>query len=470
MLTGLNEVRRAAELHWACVAATTGLAAWLILVRQQLRGQAIERRQERRIREEIEAYAYLDARPKSDGDLGELARRVCQVVSDKSHFRRVAMLARDADGRLYVAGSVGMEDKIIAGLSDWAGTLTEPENKAGEADRGLRRALGHGIDLGRKSLAVVLGAKDGEVGHTRAIVVPVGTTADRRLVGALVVCAEWMLSVRRRRVEEALAPLETLAVKLGRSMENAVLADRLLRAEKLAGLGLLAGGMAHALNNPLTAVLGFAELIAETAEQPGVQEDAETIRREAQRMRETVESLLNFWRPSVNRDEDVAMTALVRELASACESKLAARGVQLLIQADDQAPPVRGNGDRLRQVLEHLLNNAAQAIASKGRNDAGSEHSIRVTVSHDVRAVQVIVSDTGPGFREPGRVFDPFYTTREPGEGSGLGLSICYGIVREHGGEISAFNLHPRGAAVVVELPVGNFLAQGGEGGAQDAA
>ena len=82
-------------------------------------------------------------------------------------------------------------------------------------------------------------------------------------------------------------------------------------------------------------------------------------------------------------------------------------------------------------------------------------------MSHDARALHVIVSDTGTGFRDPARVFDPFYTTKGPEQGAGMGLSICYGVVREHGGEISAFNLHPHGAAVVVELPVGG----GGERG-----
>jgi C4-dicarboxylate-specific signal transduction histidine kinase len=115
---------------------------------------------------------------------------------------------------------------------------------------------------------------------------------------------------------------------------------------------------------------------------------------------------------------------------------------------------VRGSKERLRQVLEHLLNNAAQAIATARPREEGEEHAIRVTLSQDAQAVHVIVSDTGPGFREPGRVFDPFYTTKGPEQGAGLGLSICYGIVREHGGEISAFNLHPHGAAVLVELPV----------------
>ncbi len=109
--------------------------------------------------------------------------------------------------------------------------------------------------------------------------------------------------------------------------------------------------------------------------------------------------------------------------------------------------------------MEHLLNNAAQAIASSVRS-ATADDEIRISVSHDECSVHLIVSDTGPGFEQPARVFDPFYTTQEVGEGSGMGLSVCYGIVREHGGEISAFNLHPHGAAVVVELPVGSVMQE----------
>jgi signal transduction histidine kinase len=241
-------------------------------------------------------------------------------------------------------------------------------------------------------------------------------------------------------------------------MENAELAERFLRAEKLAGLGMLAGGVAHSLNNPLTAVLGFAELIQETAEEPRVRKDAGTILEEAKRMRETVQRLIDFWRPPVQREEAVDVRSLVGDLANACEARLTGRGVNLIVQVGDEVPGIRGNRERLRQMLEHLLNNAAQAIGSSGA--APDEDAIRLTVSHDARAVQIIVSDTGPGFHEPGRVFDLFYTTQAPGKGDGLGLSICYGIVREHGGEISAFNLHPRGAAIVVELPVGEVLRQ----------
>jgi signal transduction histidine kinase len=245
--------------------------------------------------------------------------------------------------------------------------------------------------------------------------------------------------------------MEALAFKVEHAMENAALSERLLRAEKLAGLGLMAGGMAHALNNPLTAVLGFAELIAATTSEERVKEDAGIIVREALRMRQTVETLREFWRPALRSEERVDVTGLMRDLAAACAEKLENRGVRLVVQAREGLTAVRGNRDRLRQMMEHLLNNAAQALGGAGGATAGEEQVIRVSVSvsgsADGERVHLVISDTGPGFAQPGRVF-------EPCDSLGLGLSVCYGIVHEHGGEISAFNLHPHGAAVAVELPV----------------
>jgi C4-dicarboxylate-specific signal transduction histidine kinase len=244
-------------------------------------------------------------------------------------------------------------------------------------------------------------------------------------------------------------------------MENEAMAVQLVRAEKLAGLGQLAGGVAHALNNPLTAVLGFAELIGETATESRVRLDARTIVVEALKMKATVGRLVEFWQPVVRADETVDVMAMLRELETACAGKLAERGVRLEIVAADGAPAVSGGKARLREVMEHLLNNSAQAIAGfRALEDDEGEHRIRVTVSFDERALHLIVSDTGPGFKEPAKVFDPFYTTRGPEAGAGMGLSVCYGIVREDGGEISAFNLHPHGAAVVVELPVRRVLIE----------
>jgi signal transduction histidine kinase len=224
------------------------------------------------------------------------------------------------------------------------------------------------------------------------------------MLGALAVGADDVMGVRRSALKKALEPLEALALKMERVLENAVLAERLMRAERLAGLGLLAEGMAHALNNPLTAVLGFAELISATTVEERVKEDAEIIVRQAQRMRQTVETLLEFWRPAAQSEAAVNVRELVRELADGCTEKLAGRGVRLVVQAGDEPVVVRGNEGRLRPMMEHLLNNAAQALAGVMESE---ERVIRISLGRDGdrngAIVHLIVSDTGPGFREPGR-------------------------------------------------------------------
>lgn len=472
-------------LHGVCLSALGGMLAalWALWRRQKMHAEA--GRRERAIWEELEAYARLDATLGTGGDVRPLARRVCKVVVEKSRFCRVAMMVRDAEGKLFVAGSLGMDDLTVESLREWGVGVIRQERGLGAAGPVKVSAKER---MGAGSFSMMLGASDEFEGmgfgadglmtarDCRQIIVTMLRGTAGSVLGALVVGME--APVKAQVVGAALAPLEALAVKLARTIENASLAERLLRSEKLAGLGQLAGGVAHELNNPLTAVLGFAELIRETAEDSRVREDADTIIREALRMKETVESLLNFWRPVTQLDEPVEVEGLLAELARDCAATLGERGVRLVVETGEGIPAVRGNRDRLRQVLEHLLNNAAQAIAAgkerrrsgdgprvgtaqmrgtalpRGADSGDLVPTIRVTVSHDGQTMHLIVSDTGPGFREPARAFDPFYTTRQPGEGAGLGLSICYGIVREHGGEISAFNLHPHGAAVVVELPV----------------
>jgi signal transduction histidine kinase len=468
-----------------------GAYAWSMW--RRARAHAAERARERRMREELEAYVRLDA-TLAQGVPGRvdpmqaaksLAMRVCRTVAEKSSFRRVMMLLRNAEGRLRCVGSIGVDDLTLAAVERWAEQVVKTEMEGGPARSAL---LGRG---GAKSVPIGLGEWDQfdrEVSSwemsgkkerrrwRRAIVLPVRTGAvpgngaggAGKLVGAIVVCSDGLAvpatdeAGGKVAVDRLLSPLETLAGRLGRAMENEALAERLLRAEKLAGLGQLAGGVAHVLNNPLTAVLGYAELIAETSSEPRVREDAQTIAAQAMKMRETVQRLIEFWRPASSADEPLDVEALIREEAEGHRAKLLARGVALEVlthgpgaeAGDFKRPAVRGCRDRLRQVVEHLLNNAAQAIAQAAQQD-DEGHSIRVSVSQDEHMLHVIVSDTGTGFQDPGRAFDPFYTTKDPVEGAGLGLSICYGIVREHGGEIAAFNLHPRGAAVVVDLPLG---------------
>ncbi len=467
--------------HWVCLLAMAGLAgSWWMMWRQR-EMQAAERWRERQLREELEAYARLNSSLLDESVAGAarrldsaeaqraLARQVCRTIAEKSVFPRVAMLMRNAEGRLLCVGSVGVDDVTIGKLHGWSEKVMTEERQGGPP-KSIRAGvssftipIGEWAEFDRELSDWEMAGRRERRKWRRAIVAPIRAGAGR-LMGALVVCADGARGNGRRRrhvpggLERAVGPIEALTRKLARELENDVLRERLLRAEKLAGLGQLAGGVAHALNNPLTAVLGFGELIVETSSEPRVRKDAETIVLEALKMKETVEKLVEFWRPAPLADEVVRVVKIVESLAEVCRDKLAARGVKLEVEAQAEVPIVRGSRDRLRQVMEHLLNNAAQAIAKARPREEGEEHAIRVTISYDQRVLHVIVSDTGPGFREPARVFDPFYTTKGPEQGAGMGLSICYGVVREHGGEISAFNLHPHGAAVVVELPVGRVM------------
>ncbi len=325
-------------LHWGCIVGILGLGGAVLLMGHQRRIHEAQRRQDRRIREEFDAYAHFDARLREEDDVRGLARRVCRLVTKKSAFQRVAMLVHDGEGHMYVASSVGMEEPLIDALHEWGERVMDLMDKIEPTDiDGMQLAnRGMGIRVGTKSFAVVLGKQPADAGCGRAIMIPFWTTRGQ-ISGALAVCADRLMTVRRQAVEEVIPPLEALAVKLGRGIENAVQAEGHLQAEKLTGLALLASGVAHALNNPLTTVLGFSELIAETTNEPRIQADAEMIAQEARRMRETVQNLLNFGRPGAQIHEPVEIATLVRELATECEGKLESRGVRLVLQAEGDA-------------------------------------------------------------------------------------------------------------------------------------
>lgn len=426
-------------LHWGCIVGLTSLTAALILVGNQQRIHNRERLRDKRFCEEFEAYARLDARMRNE-DARSWAKRICRLVAKKSVFLRMAMLMQDAEGRLRVASSIGMDDVTIAALE-------------AETDRILKETslLKNGnamARIGERSFAAALGKEAAAIGCGRAIVIPLRIQG-QRVAGALAVCADRLLMTSQQKtIEELIAPLETLALKLGWAMEQETQTEQPLRKEKSSQAKLLAGDVVRELSTPLTAVVGFAELIAETTGETRVRSDAEMIMQEARRMQKTVRNLQNVGRDSGRLDEPVQMGTLIREIAMECEQKLADKGVHLEVQVSDDLPVVHGSAERLRQMLEQLLSNAAQSVTSS------SEKEIQVSVNHDGQSLQMIVSDTGPGFPEPGQVFHALPGLSVAGSAR-AGLALCREIVREHEGEINAFNLHPYGAAVVVELPLG---------------
>jgi len=221
-----------------------------------------------------------------------------------------------------------------------------------------------------------------------------------------------------------------------------------VQAEKLASLGQLAAGAAHEINNPLTAILGYAELIqSDSTASERSRTLGQKIREQARRTKVLVTNLLSFARQVPTEKQLLDVKSV---LTSAIELRqLDLRDKKVRIEVDNSAvlPAVRGDPNQLLQVFYNLINNAVDAMETV---DGGL---LTVRMRTERGSVVLDFSDTGPGLRDPERVFDPFYTTKPVGKGTGLGLSICYGIVQEHGGQIFGFNRAEGGCTFRVILP-----------------
>jgi len=226
----------------------------------------------------------------------------------------------------------------------------------------------------------------------------------------------------------------------------------LAQAEKLSALGRLISGVAHELNNPLTAVLGFAELLMQKPSIGKAQSRIRLIHEAAVRCKRIVEDLLVFARNSEPTRTSVDINETVRRALSMQEDNLGAAEVEVSLELDKSLPPVMADGAQIEQVVVNLVRNAQQAMS---RQPAPRELRI-ATRQHD-GCVQIEISDNGHGIApaDMKRIFDPFFTTQQTGQGTGLGLSVSYGIVQAHGGSIRASSVVPHGARFVVDLPLG---------------
>jgi signal transduction histidine kinase len=410
-------------------------------------------------REEFAAYAVLDTVMRGR-DLRVVAKRICTAVARHNACHEAALLVRDAEQRLRIVGSAGIDDLTERALNEW-----------GERYARERRVVGKDR---RASYTVTLGPMEnydqhrhyGALGCRQVLMMPLWSESGVML-GALAAAPKIGSRVDLERV---LPPLEALAGRLARAMESAQLSEQLQRAEKMAGLGQLARGVAHELNNPLTAVMGYAELMVATAQEPRLRDDAQSILRQAVRMKETVESLLEFWRPASTGDASVDIGDLLAGLAEQGREEFNRRSIALQLESDVEthgAALVRGHEERLRQLFEHLLTHAAEAVGeSVATNGAAHEDgneptgNIRITLARESGKLQVVISDTGQGFEDPSHIFDPFHAERSRPDAAESPWAASYGVVRQHGGEISAFNLYPHGSAVVVELPLATVVIE----------
>ncbi|OHB74168.1 MAG: hypothetical protein A2Z34_03920 [Planctomycetes bacterium RBG_16_59_8] len=233
--------------------------------------------------------------------------------------------------------------------------------------------------------------------------------------------------------------------------DQRVLEQQLIQTEKLTSLGEMISGVAHELNNPLTVIVGFAELIMRQEIPPPLRESLAKIHGESLRSKKIIENVLHFSRrrPAERVLSDI--NALLRQIVDIREYDIKTSNVEIVAELDPAIPRIAVDPNRIQQVFLNIVNNALQAILEKKR-----EGRIVVATSLVGGVVTIAFTDDGPGIAPEhiDRIFDPFFTTKEVGKGTGLGLSISYTIVKEHGGALTVSSPPGEGATLTVTLPV----------------
>jgi PAS domain S-box-containing protein len=239
--------------------------------------------------------------------------------------------------------------------------------------------------------------------------------------------------------------------------EASLLQAKLAHAEKMAALGQLVSGVAHEVNNPLSGIVGFTDLLLENPELPEfARENLGIILQEAERTRLIVQNMLRFAREMPPQRELVQVNAVLRQTLKLRSYGLSNRNVEILERLAENLPVVVADPHQLEQVFLNILNNAFDALEQSGRPGR-----IEVETLACAENVEVHIRDNGPGISNPDRIFEPFFTTKPVGKGTGLGLSICYGIIQAHDGEILCRNnSNAEGCTFLIRLPAAAISSQ----------
>ena len=269
-----------------------------------------------------------------------------------------------------------------------------------------------------------------------------------------------IIGINRRENEENFGENDMQRAKLFGSLVNLALRNaslyrqlqetqgQLIQAEKMSALGQLAGGLAHEINNPLSGILGLTQLVLEkTPADTQSCQDLKDIEKAVFRCKKIITSLLSFARQEKTRMEQVSVNEVIEETLTLCARQMELKRVRIERAFAQELPPVNADFQQLMQVFLNLLTNARDAMPEGG--------VIKVSTRRAGSSVEVSVEDSGAGIPEDilGRIFDPFFTTKPAGQGTGLGLSVCLGIINKHNGAISAHSAPLKGSVFTVRLP-----------------
>jgi two-component system NtrC family sensor kinase len=286
-----------------------------------------------------------------------------------------------------------------------------------------------------------------------------------------------LMGISRAQGREYTANDENLLVAIGRQLSTTVekvrlyeetckayddlrrAQEQLLQSEKMSAVGQLIAGVAHELNNPLTAILGYAQLLEAEKLDSKPMEYVSKIFKQGQRTHRVVQNLLSFARQRKPEKQEFDVVKVLEEALLLRDYDMKVGNIKLEREIAPDLPAAFGDPHQLEQVFLNIINNGLDAMTGEDSADGakgdGRERRFKVRVVAEENSLLIEFHDSGPGIQEPSRIFEPFYTTKSVGKGTGLGLSICYGIVKEHGGEISASNAESGGAVIQIKLPSG---------------
>jgi len=398
------------------------------------------------LQRQLEHFSELSSRLLSSAAPETICPDIASAITELTRFHAVVIHIDRADGILRISGASGLAEDFRAALErktrDWTGAHIK--TLCSHAQR-----IGNGSFLLPAAEPLLtdgqLAPNPGDAESAQELLIPL-LSASGMCLGSVALGApgdEDSLSL------EELARIESLAADLTVAVELKSLHTQLVCSEKLAAMGQLVAGVAHELNNPLTAIMGFGELIGDAVTCKRANDQLQRLMSETRRMKRITDNLLRFSRHS-SADVSVAELApVVQEVLALCEYKTRKAKVTIETEVPANLPVLAISEDEIKQVLLNLFNNSCDALQD---SPAPNKIKIRAYLS-GTRAV-IEVEDNGPGFSNLNRALDPFYTTKAAGKGTGLGLSICCGIAKRRGGELRIENVTPHGGRVTLEVPV----------------
>jgi len=409
------------------------------------------RARERAENDLLARFAQVTSRLLGRNDPVGLSKEIAQAITNIVSFRRAAIVVARENGSMFVAGTHGYSEEDERLLCEYAAQsgldILGSMRTVGTPVCGTAFRFGWGEALYSGSQDEDPAAPAGEKSdwaRGEDLIIPLTSRQGSEL--------GWILLSQPTCVTCNLLPevarLELFAADVAAQIENARLQRQLVRSEKLAGIGQLVAGVAHELNNPLTGIIGYSDILQEEVKQDPAQRRLAKLGEEARRMKRIVDSLLRFSRTSTEHAHVSELGPALHDALQLREYFVRSRDIQIHLQLEHGLPSLAIGEDELKQILLNLLSNAIDAVENC------LERRVEIAAFQTDKRVVIRFDDSGPGFADLHRALDVFYTTKPIGKGTGLGLSICYGLLKSCGGEIQVGNREPNGASVVLTIPV----------------